>query len=1053
MFAVMRAARRRAIPTRRFRAARGSCALLACVPVLALNPTLDVNQYAHQSWRISDGFCKGTIHQLAQTEDGYLWLATEFGLLRFDGVRTVAWEPPRGEHLPSNDIRSIAAAHDGTLWLGTAKGLVSWKSGRLIHYPELDGQDVHTLWEDRDGTLWASGTIWETGPRKGNSALCAIAGRNVRCYGRDGSFGAYGVTAIYQDTRGSLWLGAANGIWHWKPGKPVRYPVPELQHYGSGGLIFSFNPFAQDRDGALLVSGPRKIARFNDGKLTPYSYAAGQQFGGANLLRDRDGSLWIGTADAGLMHVRRGKVDVFDERNGLSSNGVVNFFEDREGNIWITTINGLDRFREYPVTTISVQQGLSSPFVRSVLATKDGSVWLATPNGLNRWQNGRVTIYTSSAGGGRVTRPNVHKIASAGLPDNDVGSLYEGPEGRLWVSTAKGLAYFDSERFTPLPGVHLPSWSLSPVARDRDGNLWITSDLGLYRISGDRVAEYFPPEKMGLHGLLSGLLVPDAARGGMWLASWEGGVAYVEGGQVRELFASNSGLGAGRVNALDIDGDDALWAATDGGLSRIKDGRVATLTSKNGLPCDTAHGVIQDNEHSLWVYMACGLVRIQEPEVRAWIADAKRQIRVTAFDASDGVKSHSGVYNFAPRMAKDGDGRIWFAPVNGVSVVDPHYLSHNSLPPPVHVERVTANRKSYDLATAHGQQLNLPPRIRDLSIEYTALSFVAPEKVRFRFKLEGQDSDWREVVNDREVQYSNLAPGTYRFRVKASNNSGVWNQTGDTLAFTIAPAFYQTGWFSALVAGLLLAGLWSAHHVRVKTIHRRNRNLALQVAERTAAQEEIRGLSERLINAQEQERTRIARELHDDFNQEIAAITLKLGAIQRRCTDQTSTRELQRVRDDLKHLSGNIRELSHELHPAVLDYCDLSAAVNAYCNEFSTLTGVRAVLQAVGQFEDVPATVKLCVYRITQEALRNVAKHAETTATEVQLLRSGDAVLLSVRDRGVGFSPDQARSSRGLGLVSIKERVRLAKGTVEVQSEPQRGTTIVVHLPIGDLAG
>jgi signal transduction histidine kinase len=279
---------------------------------------------------------------------------------------------------------------------------------------------------------------------------------------------------------------------------------------------------------------------------------------------------------------------------------------------------------------------------------------------------------------------------------------------------------------------------------------------------------------------------------------------------------------------------------------------------------------------------------------------------------------------------------------------------------------------------------------------------------------------------------------------------GVWNEQGIRLAITMLPPWWSTWWFRTIVAGFVLLTLWFAHHQRLRSAERRNRELAQQVAEATAAEEEINALSERLINAQEQERMRIARELHDDLNQQIAAIGLSLGSIRRKLPDTESEahKQLERLRDELSRLSASIRELSHELHPAILDYGDVADALRGHCKEFSSLSGLDIAFEARGTFEDVPADVALCLYRVTQEALQNVAKHAAVTHASVRLNRLGDMACLTVSDRGVGFHPDQSRKSGGLGLVSIKERVRLVRGVVELESKPQRGTTLKVEIPI-----
>ena len=253
------------------------------------------------------------------------------------------------------------------------------------------------------------------------------------------------------------------------------------------------------------------------------------------------------------------------------------------------------------------------------------------------------------------------------------------------------------------------------------------------------------------------------------------------------------------MGALHLERDGTLWVSTEGGLSRIKSGRVHTLSAKDGLPCDAVHWAIEDDTHAFWLYTACGLARVARSDVDAWAVDvekdgaATRRVEATVLDHADGVRIHAMPGNYAPQVGKSRDGRIWFLPWDGVSVLDPARLRVNTLPPPVHIEQVTADRRVY----APAPRLRLPPHVRDLWVDFTALSFVAPEKVRFRYILEGQDPEWKEVVNDRRAHYSNLPPGQYRFRVVASNNSGVWNEKGAVLQFAIAPAYYETRWFQA----------------------------------------------------------------------------------------------------------------------------------------------------------------------------------------------------------------------------------------------------------------
>src|SRR6266566_3428348 len=323
------------------------CILLATCPcAMALDPSLDVSQYAHTAWKIRDGFAKGSILSIAQTPDGYLWLATAFGLSRFDGVRNVPWEPPPDQHLPSTTITRFVAARDGTLWIGTWNGLASWKNGKLTKYAELAGLVIFALVEDDEGSIWA-GT---NGPPDGK--LCEIRNGSVQCHPELGGVG-HGVFGLYKDGKGNLWVGLEMGVWRWRPGPPEFYAVPGLPNGRMQGM-------ADGEDGALLIATTGAVVRLAHGKaevVHPFP-AARRGFRVLRMLRDRDGGLWLVPAGRGVVHIHQGRTDVFSQFDGLSGDDIYDLFEDREGNIWVATMNGLDRFRELPVVTYSRSQGL-----------------------------------------------------------------------------------------------------------------------------------------------------------------------------------------------------------------------------------------------------------------------------------------------------------------------------------------------------------------------------------------------------------------------------------------------------------------------------------------------------------------------------------------------------------------------------------------------------------------------------------------------------------------------------------------------------------------------
>jgi PAS domain S-box-containing protein len=391
--------------------------------------------------------------------------------------------------------------------------------------------------------------------------------------------------------------------------------------------------------------------------------------------------------------------------------------------------------------------------------------------------------------------------------------------GRIWASTYRGFGYLENDRFVPIGGVS--GQFVRSIAEDASGNLWIADQqLGLFHLLPGNVVQQIPWAGLGRNDFAEPLIA-DHVHGGLWLGFSNGGIAYFSDGGVRASYSAANGLGKGRVNDLRMDPDGTLWAATEGGLSRLKNGRIATLTSNNGMPCDAVHWEMEDNDRSLWLNTACGLVRIMRSELDAWAAavdkdsDARRTIQVTVFDSSDGVRSKAYATGFTPHVTKSMDGKLWFATWDGVSVVDPQHLASNKLPPPVHIEQITADHKTYEATADANGEVRLPPRVRDLEIDYTALSLVAPEKVLFRYKLEGWDRDWQDVGTRRQAFYSNLPPRNYRFRVMACNNSGVWNEAGTFLDFSVAPAYYQTWWFRSLCVLAFLAMVYAAYRVRV----------------------------------------------------------------------------------------------------------------------------------------------------------------------------------------------------------------------------------------------
>jgi len=942
-----------------------------CTCAFALDHSLDISQYAHTAWRVRDGFAKGFIYAIAQTPDGYLWLGTEFGLLRFDGVRAVAWTPPQGQ-LPSNNIPTLLVTHEGTFWIGTTKGLASWKDRKLTTYSELNGSRISALLEDHTGTIW-------------------IATDEPRIFGEN-------VGPINADSEGKFWVGWEIGSGKWKSGRPKSFEM--------SGTDYGLPSLGENEKSALLKSSDRRVP----GPVNWQGSKAPQ------ILRDRDGGVWVGTPDRGLIHFHQGRTDIFSEADGLSGDTVTALLQDQEGNIWAVTTNGIDRFREYAVSNISIKQGLSSINSVSIVGAKDGSVWVATYNGLNRWKDGRIDV---------LLRPgsSQHPGAPKGVPY----SLFEDSSRRLWFSTGLEFGYLSNDRFVPVREV--PGGRVVSMAEAPSGHLWLAKqDYGLFHLFQGRVVEKIRWAALG-HNDHASVVVADPSQHGVWLGFSGGGVSYFADGAIRKSYSAAHGLGAGRVNSLRFGPRGALWVATENGLSRIKNDNVTTLTTRNGIPCDTVQWSMDDTDHFVWVYTACGLVRIPRPELDAWVDDPSKLVQATLLDVSEGVRTHSYV-SVVQDVTKASDGRIWYVAYDGVSVIDPSHVPFNKVPPPVHIEQVTADGKTYEAENG----LRLPARIRNLAIDYTALSLVAPEKVHFRYKLEGQNGNWHEVVNDRQVQYTDLPPGNYHFRVMACNNSGVWNEEGAVLDFSIAPAYYQTTWFRLALVVLFLALLWAAYMFRV-------RQLAMQF--------------NRTLEARVSERTRIARELHDTLLQSFQGLLLRFQSVAKLLPERPEEAR-QRLDNAIEQAAEAItegRDAVQGLRSSAFESNDLANAVAAIAEELTkgTAAGESPVidLEVEGAPRGLNPVVRDEAYRIAGEALRNAFRHAQARRITVEIRYDKRYFRLRVRDDGKGIDEETLRqqSARHFGLPGMRERAEIVGGRLEVWSKLNSGTQVELSIP------
>jgi len=616
-------------------------------------------------------------------------------------------------------------------------------------------------------------------------------------------------------------------------------------------------------------------------------------------------------------------------------------------------------------------------------------------------------------------------------------SLFQDSRGRIWVGALTGVAYLENDQFVSSP---VPGGRVDTFIEDATGNLWIASqDLGLFRLSPRNEVQKIPWDTLGRKDPARSLAL-DRMEGGLWLGFFNDGIAWLRDGQVRASYAAADGLAEGWVNQLRFDRAGALWAATEGGLSRLKNGRIATLTSRNGLPCDAVQWTLEDDAQSVWLGMPCGLVRVVRSELESALPASAPTVRAgsnspplhpTVFDTSDGAEMPAAVGGYSPHAAKSPDGKIYFSTPDGISVVDRRHLPFNKLPPPAQIVTVKVNGKE----RAPDEGLALSHSSNDLEIDYTALSFTNPDRVLFRYMLEGKDKDWQDVGTRRWASYGGLPPKKYRFRVMASNNDGVWNEAGASWNFTIVPAYYQTIWFEALcvIAGAVF--LWLLHRLRVQYLkHEFSVRLEARVGERT----------------------RIARVLHDTLLQSFQGVLLKFSAMTYLIPERPDVqKKLEGVIEQGRAAVTEGRDAVQGLRSSTLVNNELGAAISTFADGLAAdqkVDGNSAAIrvQVEGASRKLAPLVRDEVFRIAIEGLRNAFEHANAKRIEVEIQYDRRQLRLRIRDDGKGIDPkilSEGGRKGHYGLPGMQERAKLAGGKLAVWSKPNLGTELELTVP------
>jgi ligand-binding sensor domain-containing protein/signal transduction histidine kinase len=1007
-------------------------------PALALDPQKVIGQYVLDAWTSADGLPQNTVIAVAQTLDGYLWLGTEGGLVRFDGVSFTVFDRTNTPEIKNNIILALHADKDGSLWIGTfGGGLTRLKDGQFTSFTRNDGlahDIVRAFFEDKEGSLWIA--------TDGGGLNRLRNGRFTSFTTKDG-LSNNKVMVIYQDREGNLWIGTYHGgLNKFRDGKFTNFTTKDGLCDDS---IWTIN---EDSQGNLWIGTEKGLNRLKDGKFASFTKRDGLS---SDIIKkvyeDTEGNLWIGTFGGGLNRLKDGKFTSFTATDGLSNNIVRTIYEDREGSLWIGTEGGgLNRLRDGKFTCVSTKQILSNDLTSAIFEDRQGNLWIGTfGGGLNRIKDSQVTSFTTRQG----------------LSNDFVISIFEDSKGSLWIGTyGGGLNRFKDGKFTHFTTRQgLSNDYVFSTIEDKQGAVWFsTSGSGLSRFREGKFTSIVVND-----GLSNVFKIYEDRQGSLWMGT-SFGLSVLKNGQLSS-FTTNDGLSDNNIRSVYEDNEGNLWIVGDGGLNRLKNGKFTSFTGKDGLFDGAALAVVEDYDNNLWITSHKGIFRASRTQLNDFADGKTSSITGETYSIADGLKTNECNFG-SPAAFRSRDGRLWFATVKGVAMVDPNHIKLNTLQPPTAIEKVVIDGNAFSPRT----NIEAPPGGGKLEFQFTALSFVAPKKVRFKYKLEGFDENWIDAGTSRTATYTNIAPGKYRFRVIACNNDGLWNETGASFGFYLRPHFYQTYWFyTSIVVGVLLLGL-TFHRLRIRTLENRKTELESLVAGRTRDLLETTRQLEEANRRQADYVSGVSHELKTPLTLiRLYGETLLYGdefsPEGRRGFYQIITRESER----LTRLVDNVLDFSR-IDRGVKRYSfqegDLAPVVSETVEVYARHLRRAGFTVEVSLISDLPPVRfdEASLAEVIFNLLDNAAKYCnQKKHICVRIRKETDHVVLEIEDQGVGIAQSEQekifeqfyrsassadKGGYGLGLFLVKEIMAAHGGAIEVKSQVGHGSTFRLVFPL-----
>ena len=980
-------------------------AVLCGRQALAISPNLTLQQLDHSSWTIQSGVPSG-INAMAQTSDGWIWLGTTTGLYRFDGVTFELYHPSHGQKILKTGITSLYATREGGLWIGYQRGEASLIENGTIHdylykTDKVPKGTIISFLEDQDGSVWAAAA----------DGLGHFSGGSWQRIGANMHFDSPEASYLFQDRAGTLWITTTNHVYSLFKGAKAFVK--------SGYKTTEYAQCAQAPDGTVWIEDPLGLVPLTP--KMPKSFPPKARLlavkDSNGLYFDRDGTLWEFPLHGGVRRLsypsavattrvenRAVSVQHFMHANGLTSDLMSAFIEDHEGNIWVATSRGLDRFRATAFTPAPIPPSLES----FALA--------AAPKGA-------MLIGSGSRSLGLLDGASFLQVQ--GMPPGLVTTLYSAPDGKIWVGGQGRIGYLQGNRYVPLaipPDVakDLGSLETQSITTGPDGDLWIA--IGRRAITRIHNGMWMPNETLGNQIGSPHILITDHT-GLVWAGYKKNVISTHDGNQVR-LLNAKQGLNVGDVTALHEAGS-RIWVGGEHGLNLFENGRFITMTFAVQSTVTEITGIALANNGSLWLNAASGLFCISAQEVAAFIKDPGRAVNFEAFNYLDGIPGDAGMLYPYPTTVKGTDGRLWFATTGGLVSIDPAHILRNNLVPPVEIRSVRADETT--IRTDDGVQL--PKGTRSLEIDYTALSFSIPERVHFKYKLEGFDTDWQDAGSRRQAFYTSIPPRHYVFRVIACNNDGLWNTTGIAIPINLPATFLQGWYFKILCLTLGAAALWWFYRLRISQV---------EVGIRTRVYDRLA------------ERERIARDLHDTFFQGIQGLLLSFNLGTNRLSKSDPVRALFEetlILSDQVMLDG--RKLVLDLRTRINEATEIENDFSLVASELTKLYPTQFALTITGSPRRLDAVVSEEIYKIGREALYNAFRHGSATNIEVEVTYASNEMRLNFRDDGKGIPEPvlQNGSSDGhFGLPGMAERAEKIGARFSIFSRVGGGTEVEVRI-------